>query len=153
MFDCAFDILLGLPKSEHGVLGGRSVDSRRWGRCNTQTEFRYCPKGSQALGWVGSPRTPMEWSLPSQALTSASKRFCLKQACSKGPSWVAVRELSLSYHTVDSNKLDSGCRMMYGGFPPFCWDQRTVIFQLSGFYCNPEAVLFTFAIYVHNRVI
>ena len=38
----------------------------------------------------------------------------------------------VSYIAV-SKKLENGCRMIYAGFP---WDQRTVMLQLSGFYCR-----------------
>ena len=43
--------------------------------------------------------------------------------------------------TVDSKKLGYGCRVIYAWFPSFCFlDQRTAIFQLSGFYCTQESV-------------
>ena len=40
----------------------------------------------------------------------------------------------LACWTVDSNNLEYGCRVIYARFPFLLWDQRTVIFQLSGFY-------------------
>ena len=43
---------------------------------------------------------------------------------------------------VDSKKLEFGFRVMDDGcwfsFVCLFWDQRTVIFQLSGYYCNSD---------------
>ena len=53
--------------------------------------------------------------------------------------------------TADSNKLGPGCMMIYAGFPCFfAWGLKTILFQLSGFYCIRECRILDHVTYDRN---
>ena len=51
---------------------------------------------------------------------------------------IPAKNLHQKLSTTNSKRLEHGIRVLCAGFSFFLlfWDQRTVIFRLSGFYCR-----------------